>query len=1051
MDAEDFSEQETMLIDESPCEDEVEFVGEGPSRPVLDYIDLSCDEDSEGSDQPVRIKDHIDRQKDKVNSTLERLARRVEIKQQQREEEIKAFHEKVYIQRVHGLQELAVIKDSPAARDARHCVNHWLKAPGLKLGVVSASRRPLPECKRASPITKQMICPIMHCKRTFDNGQLLMGHLKRFDHSPCDPTITLHGAPVPLYACVLCAKRFPSRKEYAEHLLEKKKLLDGHECNIPPQIIQCFACPKCFLLFCLRDECLQHMSSANHFMQDEKGIACPVPIPAYAKKVLVALCEEVPFRVFCTSCQSELHSHVALTAHFRTRCRNAGPTSRSEKSIAEVAATFKVKALCPVCRQALRSDKHIEKHAERTKHKVKIIRNMAQSVLAFCLINEGEKTASDFCLSAANARMKACLLKRHIDDDDDDEEKPVVKVVVIPKNKSISSGIQAEKDTNEHFQVTVTAWFCECDQKFSTEQEVGEHIMTANRICHKCTVCGKMADDLSIIRLHMSRFHGGAHLSNFRFWCRTCHVQMHSLEDAMMHVAECHAGHSYYSEKDIVDEEPLPSTSSSTFAVGQSQCIYPPTSSSTTASESAKGRWQCHICEEMFESEEIVKQHCKSPYKHQFHKFCCDLCRKHFHKIETLYRHSQQQHDGDIKMKYFCGLCEDVYFEQEIEFHNHFDSFHSQDYAFVPEEKPSPVKSQEHSTSVFIENKDHMTCGCLQSYTCDKDRLKDSARCLERILKTGNLWYSCSFCSATAKSLEQLKVHLCKDDKEHAKKEFVVKCFLCHQTFAKAVTAQQHYHEEHCFLLKPKIKTDPGILEDIFEFTAKGPSIQEKTVKTPSSYMSVSQDNTRSTGNFGKVEPPTSSALETSATAGAQEMDTVDSELPDLDYLCTMTHIVFLDLDNWASFFTHLPGFLNQGTFVWGFQGGKSNWKPPVNCIMFKSLSNTGSFFLHPRCSNRKDAADFAICLHAGRMDELLPKEIPFTILSGDKGFLELESQFKKTQRPAHILNPHHIDGELMCALLNSISDTFSDPNFEEAIRRCLKSVTKEINNCTEK
>jgi hypothetical protein len=44
-------------------------------------------------------------------------------------------------------------------------------------------------------------------------------------------------------------------------------------------------------------------------------------------------------------------------------------------------------------------------------------------------------------------------------------------------------------------------------------------------------------------------------------------------------------------------------------------------------------------------------------------------------------------------------------------------------------------------------------------------------------------------------------------------------------------------------------------------------------------------------------------------------------ELPDLDYLRTMTHIVFVDFDNWSNFFGHLPGHLNQGTFIWGFQG----------------------------------------------------------------------------------------------------------------------------------
>lgn len=58
-----------------------------------------------------------------------------------------------------------------------------------------------------------------------------------------------------------------------------------------------------------------------------------------------------------------------------------------------------------------------------------------------------------------------------------------------------------------------------------------------------------------------------------------------------------------------------------------------------------------------------------------------------------------------------------------------------------------------------------------------------------------------------------------------------------------------------------------------------------------------------------------------------------------------------------------------------------------------------------------------------GRLDEHLPKHIPFTILSGDKSFLELEDQLKMTQRVTRILDPHKIDADMMYSLLNSISD----------------------------
>lgn len=58
-----------------------------------------------------------------------------------------------------------------------------------------------------------------------------------------------------------------------------------------------------------------------------------------------------------------------------------------------------------------------------------------------------------------------------------------------------------------------------------------------------------------------------------------------------------------------------------------------------------------------------------------------------------------------------------------------------------------------------------------------------------------------------------------------------------------------------------------------------------------------------------------------------------------------------------------------------------------------------------------------------GRLDEHLPKHIPFTVLSGDKSFLEIESQLKMTQRATRILDPHKFDADIMFALLNSISD----------------------------
>uniref|UniRef100_A0A7N4P4D8 Zinc finger protein 451 n=1 Tax=Sarcophilus harrisii TaxID=9305 RepID=A0A7N4P4D8_SARHA len=316
-----------------------------------------------------------------------------------------------------------------------------------------------------------------------------------------------------------------------------------------------------------------------------------------------------------------------------------------------------------------------------------------------------------------------------------------------------------------------------------------------------------------------------------------------------------------------------------------------------------RGKWQCRICEDMFDSQESVKHHCMCLTSHQFHRYSCDHCKKSFHKIETLYRHCQDQHENDIKIKYFCGLC-DLTFDVEEAFLSHYKDVHSIDYVFVSEKPETSIKNEDDFP--VLEKSNLLTCGCRESYICKTNRKEDHSRCLQILL----------------------------------------------------------------------------------------------------------------------------------------DKDEGDVELPDLDYLRTMTHIVFVDFDNWSNFFGHLPGFLNQGTFVWGFQGGNTNWKPPVNCKIFNYLNRIGCFFLHPRCSKRKDAADFAICMHAGRLDEQLPKQIPFTILSGDQGFLELQNQFKKTQRPAHILNPHHLEGDMMCALLNSISDTTKDSDSSENDRTRTKKNT---------
>ncbi|XP_073445223.1 E3 SUMO-protein ligase ZNF451-like [Dendrobates tinctorius] len=107
-------------------EEEIEFVSEGQLRPVMECVDLLSSDDEEYR----TTKDHVDLQKDRVASTLDRLARHVEVQKKQTAEKNKAFQEKLDFHHAHGLQELELINDLSGKHAAKMCVHEWLKMPG---------------------------------------------------------------------------------------------------------------------------------------------------------------------------------------------------------------------------------------------------------------------------------------------------------------------------------------------------------------------------------------------------------------------------------------------------------------------------------------------------------------------------------------------------------------------------------------------------------------------------------------------------------------------------------------------------------------------------------------------------------------------------------------------------------------------------------------------------------------------------------------------------------------------------------------------------------
>ncbi|XP_052469945.1 E3 SUMO-protein ligase ZNF451 isoform X3 [Carassius gibelio] len=766
----------SSAVTEDELEDEVEFVSEGSLRPVLECIDLLSDgEDEGGMSATHTVEEQVDKQRAHAMSTLDRLARQVAVEKLERREKCKAFKEKMISQQAHGRRELSVSHGNSGSSDAKRCVDIWLKMPGLQPGTVNSSslwrRRSAPAAARCSPQT----CPVINCARVYDNVPLLEGHLKRFDHSPCDPTITLRGSPAAFYACVACGCYFHSKCAWKDHVESKVSFpdTDGHSRSQSYQLIVCFACPACYLLFNIKEECLEHMSAKKHFTQsitlcEMKPLCLPIPVPRYAKNRLIALCKDVDFTVKCTACSKVLTSHMEARAHFNVHCNNGCAIVTADQSKAEIMRTMAVMGHCSSCPKPFFSLDEMEEHGELLKHEVKRVSSMDRALLYY----------SNYCEIQSAQKATAC---------GSDSDGPSVKR---KRLASLDSQLKSKKWSQ-------LAWFCECGLRFIEEDQARKHLQAANQIFHKCAVCGKLMGELSIARLHMSRFHGGAHLSNFLFHCRQCKVEMPRMEDMMAHVGVSHRGHNYYQEReDTADDcvsssmSPKPSTSAETEITRPDVCssVSPPKAES----------WLCRMCEDLFDSEAAVRKHCGDLGSHSFQRFACGHCPQKFFKDSTLRRHCANEHGGDIILRYFCGLCDSMLYDTEEDFQEHYNSLHSQDYYCLQEAPNNSQAAMENTTESPTASPEQL-CPCMGSEKSREERKPIFTKCMKQLATENKCSYCCRQCDKNTPTYAEMKTHILLTHKTQGnEKSFDVLCTVCSHSHKDIPSFHSHYHKHHC-------------------------------------------------------------------------------------------------------------------------------------------------------------------------------------------------------------------------------------------------------------
>lgn len=194
------------------------------------------------------------------------------------------------------------------------------------------------------------------------------------------------------------------------------------------------------------------------------------------------------------------------------------------------------------------------------------------------------------------------------------------------------------------------------------------------------------------------------------------------------------------------------------------------------------------------------------------------------------------------------------------------------------------------------------------------------------------------------------------------------------------------------------------------------------SIENPFKNLKIQIENT----GFQKSQFPQASEFKVPLIWDTKDLDGCKADEKLTKTLMVMNQIIFLDLDNWPGFFKKLPFCLPDLTFVWAFYGGNTRWIEPNKCITYDELKQKGYFYLNKKSGRTKDAADFALVFHVGKMDERLPQHISFTILSGDKCFYEVENQLKNSKRLTKVIDPHRAQKEsydFLYALLKSIAE----------------------------
>lgn len=509
--------------------------------------------------------------------------------------------------------------------------------------------------------------------------------------------------------------------------------------------------------------------SSHHFVQGN-NVQCAML--SVSQSAHVTSDSSSSFQVRFTEIESSRADVCLLILIFfssSVHCRHGCAVAKADKTVAQVMQRLQVRGQCSLCRKLFFSQAEITSHKESTHHSVEINRTMQRAVLQHCRFSETQHTGRERAVPKGG--QPSCLKTpfQKMNKEGFEEYSTRRKRAAPGESDGASSS-------------STVGWCCECGLHFSEEAAAKKHLLAVNQIFHQCGVCGKHMEESSITRLHMSRFHGGAHLSNFLFYCRKCKIEMPRYEDILSHVSEDHRGHTY------ITEQEMPEELAATFDAQPSTSHASAPTSHVNSSVKLEQSWMCRMCEDVFDSEKDVLEHCSDITSHSFQRFMCGHCPQKFFKESTVRRHCVNEHSGQMKSFHFCGLCDSMQFESEGEFLQHYKRLHSKDYYCI-------------NGDGVVQSIVQPTCPCMGSEK-NKGELKAVyTQCMRDLATEGKCQYACAPCGVSVSSYAQIKTHVhTKHPALNLEKTFEVACRVCQESFKDVPSFHKHHHSQHCVL-----------------------------------------------------------------------------------------------------------------------------------------------------------------------------------------------------------------------------------------------------------